>query len=236
MESAPNPARSPEDELLPTRPSLLARLRNRDDSKGWHRGWEEFYLLYHPVIYGRALKQGLSETEAEDVVQEIVIGLAASLPTFEYDPGRASFKTWVFRVVRNKVVDHLRRRGRQARIEAGGLESDGDSKVFEEMADDKVLAPDREWDLMWEANLRRAALDEVRNRVKPMTMRLYLHHVVDGNSVEATVGWFKDSQVSPDTVHLARHRVQKMLDETIKRLRQKDAGFSAKRKVASAGL
>jgi hypothetical protein len=34
-----------------------------------------------------------------------------------------------------------------------------------------------------------------------------------------TVSWFKDSQVTPDAVHLAKHRVQKMLDETMDCLR-----------------
>jgi RNA polymerase sigma-70 factor (ECF subfamily) len=220
MESLPHPAKSVEEELLPTRPSLLARLRNHEDSISWHRGWEEFYLLYQPVIYRHALRQGLSEAEAEDVVQEIVIGLARSLPSFQYDPARSEFKSWLFRVARNKITDHLRKRGRQSRNTVGGLAGEYDPEALAEVADDKILAPDREWDLMWEANLRRAALEQVKNRVRPMTMRLYLHHVVDGHSVEATVRSFGDSQVSADAVHLAKHRVQKMVDETLERLRQ----------------
>jgi len=219
MESVPSPANSSKDELLPTRPSLLARMRNQDDSKAWQRGWEEFHALYHPVIYGHALKQGLRESEADDVVQEIVIGVARSLPDFRYDPARSSFKTWLFRVVRNKVVDHLRRRERRSQIMVEPARAEGDSEALTEIVDEKALTPDREWDLMWESNLRRSALEHVKNRVKPMTMRLYLHHVVDGNSVEATVHFFRDSKVSSDAVHLAKHRVQKMLDEALERLR-----------------
>ncbi len=220
MESTPLPVELPPDELLPTRPSLLARLRNKDDSKAWQQGWEEFYLRYHPVIYRHALKHGLQEADAEDVVQEIVIGLARSLPQFQYDPTVCSFKTWLFRVVRNKIVDHVRKSGRQRRGPVAGPEAEHDPEALAEVADDSVLTPDKEWDLMWEANLRRVALEHVKNRVKPMTMRLYLHHVVDGHSVEATVSCFGDSLVTPDAVHLAKHRVQKMVDETLDRLRE----------------
>ncbi len=220
MDSLPHPSASSDEELLPTRPSLLARLRNRDDSKAWHQGWEEFYLRYHPVIYRHALKHGLPEAEAEDVVQEIVIGLARSLPQFKYDPAVSSFKTWLFRVARNKIASHLRHRGRQCRSPADGLAEEQDPELLAEVADDNVLSPDKEWDLMWEANLRRAALEQVQSRVKPRTMRLYLYHVVDGNSVEATVRFFRDSQVTPETVHLAKHRVQKMVDNALDRLRE----------------
>jgi RNA polymerase sigma factor (sigma-70 family) len=220
MESLSNTAKPPGEELLPTRPSLLARLRNHDDSKAWHPGWEEFYLLYHPVIYRHALRHGLIESEADDVVQEIFIGLVRNLPKFQYDPARSSFKTWLFRVARNKLADHFRKRERQRRITVEGFQGEQASEALAEVADEKVLAPDQEWDLMWEANLRRAALEQVKNRVKPMTMRLYLHHVVDGNTVEATVRFFGDSQVSPEAVHLAKHRVQKMVDETLARLRE----------------
>ena len=220
MESLPHLSESPEEELLATRPSLLARLRNEDDSRAWHQGWEEFYLRYHPVIYRHALKHGLREADAEDVVQEIVIGLARSLPQFKYDPSKCSFKTWLFRVARNKIVSHLRKRGQQGRGLLAGMETEHDPDALAEVADYNVLTPDKEWDLMWETNLRRAALEHVKARVKPMTMRLYLHHVVDGNSVEATVSCFQDSQVSSDAVYLAKHRVQKMVDEALDRLRE----------------
>src|SRR4051794_39479489 len=139
MELVPDQAKSPATELLPTRPSLLARLRNHDDSRAWHRGWEEFYALYQPVICGYALKHGLSESEADDVVQEIVIGLTRSLPKFEYDPARSSFKTWLFRVARNKIMDHFRSRHSKYRSLAGSLELERDAEALAEVPDENVL-------------------------------------------------------------------------------------------------
>lgn len=51
----------PEDELIPSRRSLVTRLRNREDRDGW----KEFFDTYWRLIYGVALKAGLSETEAD---------------------------------------------------------------------------------------------------------------------------------------------------------------------------
>lgn len=211
-------------ELLPTRPSLLARLRNLDDSQNWQAGWEEFFALYHPVIYRRALKAGLVEADAEDVVQDIVIGIARKLPTFHYDPQKGSFKTWLFRIVRNKIVDHLRRRGRQNRGPLVAMAAELDAELpVDEVADEQTLSPDREWDLAWETNLRRAALDHVAQRVNPMTMRIYLYHVVDGHTVAETVEHFRESRVAEAAVHLAKHRVKKMLDRKLLELRENPA-------------
>ncbi len=207
--------------MLPTRPSLLARLRNHDESAAWQKGWEEFYALYHPVIFGHAIKKGLGETDAEDVVQEIVVGVAGKLPTFQYDPAICSFKTWLFRNAGHKIADHFRKQGREAR----GINPEANMKencdAITEIADENAMAPDREWDLMFERRLREAAIEDVTNRVKPMTMRLYLYHVIYGNSVENTVTAFRASQITPESVYVAKHRVQKMVDETVDRLRNR---------------
>lgn len=204
-------------EWLPTRPSLLARLRNQADSASWHRGWEEFYTTYCPVVFRYARKRGLSETDAEDLVQEVVAGLARRLPEFTYDPGRGSFKTWLFRICRNKVVDHLRRQGRGVQwIQPGGM---ADGLALAELEDTTILQPDEAWELAWELDLRRSALELVGQRVNPMTMRLYLYHVVDGHDAATTVADFADPKVTLDAVHLARHRVQKMMNDTLEQLR-----------------
>jgi RNA polymerase sigma factor (sigma-70 family) len=207
-------------DTLPTRPSLLARLKNRDDSEAWQRGWEEFYALYHGLIFHYARSRGLQLEDAQDVVQEIVAGVARRMPEFVYDPALGTFKTWLYRICRNKVVDHLRRRERAV---AGPVVSATEERLAQ-VRDPNVLSPDQAWELTWETGLRQVALEQVARRVKPMTMRLYLYHVVDGHDVSTTLSHIADPKVSPETVHLAKHRVQRLLDETLTRLRQGRVG------------
>src|SRR5512134_273675 len=94
------------DELLPTRRSLLDRLRNWEDQSSWR----EFFNTYWKFIYGVAIRSGLSDQEAEDVVQETVLSVAKKMPEFVYDPARCSFKGWLMHVTRLRIMDQLRRR------------------------------------------------------------------------------------------------------------------------------
>ncbi len=50
------------DPFLPTRQSLLSRLKVWDD----HESWRDFFDTYWRLIYGLAVKSGLTNTEAED--------------------------------------------------------------------------------------------------------------------------------------------------------------------------
>src|SRR5204863_4503319 len=78
------------NELLPTRRSLLSRLKNWDDSQSW----KDFFDSYWQLIYGVAIKTGLSEVEAQDVVQETIMTVANKIGEFKYDPAR-SFTVWL---------------------------------------------------------------------------------------------------------------------------------------------
>src|SRR5438876_12354110 len=94
------------EELIPTRDSLLSRLKDQRDDDSWR----DFFNTYWKLVYGVALKAGLSEQEAQDVVQETVITVARRIPEFNYDPAVCSFKTWLLNLTRWRIVDHLRKR------------------------------------------------------------------------------------------------------------------------------
>jgi len=93
------------DELIPTRLSLLVRLKDWED----HAGWKEFFDTYWRLIYGVALKAGLPAAEAEEVVQETVVAVAKQMPTFRYDAA-GSFKAWLLQITRWRIVDQFRKR------------------------------------------------------------------------------------------------------------------------------
>jgi DNA-directed RNA polymerase specialized sigma24 family protein len=75
----------PPDELIPTRWTLLSRLKDAADADSW----QEFFDTYWRLIYGVARKAGLTEVEAQEVVQEVVIGVARKLPEF-----RCAWSRW----------------------------------------------------------------------------------------------------------------------------------------------
>src|SRR2546421_11495969 len=100
--------RSAEDSFLPTRHSLVERLKDLDDQASW----QQFFDTYWRLIRSVALKAGLTEAEAQDAVQETVIGVARAMPEFCYDPARCSFKGWLLLLTRQRIVHQFRKRGK----------------------------------------------------------------------------------------------------------------------------
>jgi len=73
-------------------------------------GWRLFFDRYWRLVYNVARQAGLVDAEAQEVVQQTFIYLSRRMATFQYDPGRGSFKSWLRVVTRSRIQVHLRTR------------------------------------------------------------------------------------------------------------------------------
>src|SRR5438552_2236566 len=96
----------PPERFIPTRRSLISRLRNSDD----HESWRAFFETYWKLIYSFAIKCGCTDIEAEEAVQETIIAISKKMPEYKYDPAVCSFKGWLMHVTNWRVIDQLRKR------------------------------------------------------------------------------------------------------------------------------
>ena len=103
----------PSDDPFATRQSLLSRLKDLGDQDGW----QEFFETYRRLIYAVARRAGLSDSEAQDVVQETMVVVAQQMPGFRYDPDRGSFKAWRHTVIRGRLSRHWRKARRHPSAE-----------------------------------------------------------------------------------------------------------------------
>src|ERR1044071_9304757 len=94
---------------LPTRRSLISRLKNWNDDGSWN----DFFDTYSKLLYSVAAKSGFTDAEAQDVVQETSISVAKHIPDFKYDPARGSFKNWLLNFARCRIIDYVRKRQRR---------------------------------------------------------------------------------------------------------------------------
>jgi RNA polymerase sigma factor (sigma-70 family) len=200
------------DEFLPTRQSLLSRLKDWDDQESWR----DFFNTYWKLIYGVALKAGLSESEAQEVVQETVLSVAKKMKEFKYDPALGSFKGWLLQLTRWRITDQMRKRKPH---EAAGAPAPSDqpprTATIERIPNPDGPALDDVWEQEWQQNLVDAALNRVKGQVSARQYQIFDCHVIKQwpvAKVARTLG------VSATQVYLAKHRVGALVKKEVKRL------------------
>jgi RNA polymerase sigma-70 factor (ECF subfamily) len=201
----------PMDELIPTRATLIQRLKNWQDQSSW----QDFFDTYWKLIYGVALKGGLTGAEAQEVVQETMISVAKHMPTFEYDPAIGSFKTWLLNMTRWRITDQLRKRGPFAASQPSSEDPGTGTSTVDKVIDPDSLELDALWDKEWEKTLLEAAMVKVKRRLDPQKFQifdLYVNKEWAPEKVAATFG------ISVDQVYLAKHRTVELIKEEVKRL------------------
>lgn len=162
--------------MTETRTSLLRRVRNASDSASW----AEFVGLYEPLLLSYVRKRGLNDHDAQDIVQTIFITLLRRMPTFELDKSRGRFRTWLWQVSHNAVVDQARARQRIQKAE----------NAHRENWDEIATEPD-DWVAMHRQRTLQFAMERVRDATAPKTWNCFEQHVLKGRSgaeVGAEVG------------------------------------------------
>ncbi len=202
-------------DLIPTRRTLLGRLADLND----HDGWQEFFDTYWRLIYEVALRAGLTESEAEEVVQETLISVARQMPEFRYDPHRGRFKGWLLQITHRRIADQIRKQ-KQANGATGAapVERVGPDRL-ETLADSEDQMQ-RIWDQEWERHLLNTALANVRKRVRPEQYQLFDLYVLQQwplRKITATLG------VSAGRVYLVKHRIGTLLRKEIRSLENGEA-------------
>jgi RNA polymerase sigma-70 factor (ECF subfamily) len=201
------------DEMLPTRRSLLGRLKNLDDDASWHA----FFDTYWRLIYNTALKCGLSDSEAQDAVQETVLCVAKSMGEFEYEE-KGSFKAWLLRLTRWRIADQFRKRQRGIEAGRGRDATSTGTATLEQVPDPAGLVLEAAWNREWETNLLEAALERVKKMVDAKHYQVYDLCFSKGWAV-ARVARFLN--INTGHVYLIKHRLTKMLKKEVERLREK---------------
>ena len=216
------------DPFLATRQSLLSRLKNWDD----HESWRDFFDTYWGLIHGLAVKSGLTNTEAEDVVQETLLAVAKEMPDFKYDPARGSFKGWLLEITRRRIANQVRRRLKHRHATAGPLVGEatrqpsgersepdqGRTATVERLPDPNSDELERLWDQDWRRNLLEASIVRVKKRVNAKQYQMFNLFVMmqwPMNQVMKTLG------VSAAEVYMAKMRISRLIKSEVRKLERK---------------
>jgi RNA polymerase sigma-70 factor (ECF subfamily) len=202
------------NELIPTRNSLLSRLKDWEDKQSW----QDFFDTYWKLVYGVAIKAGLTDQEAQEVVQETVITVARRIPEFKYDPATCSFKTWLLNLTRWRITDQLRKRRPDDAHKRRRPDQTARTATVERIADPAGIDLETVWDEEWQQHLIHCATENVKRRVNPEQYQIFDLCLFKQWPVKKVA---RELGVSLGQVYLAKHRVSVLIKKEIKKLRKK---------------
>jgi RNA polymerase sigma factor (sigma-70 family) len=186
--------------------SLLERASRQADSESWNRLFE----LYSPLLRRWLARYQVQDSDAEDLVQDVLSVVVRELPAFQHNRQAGAFRSWL----RTILVNRLRAfwRARDYRPQATG-HTDLQRRL--EGLADQTSQISRLWERQHDEHVMRRLLDLVQPKFAPTTWAAFWRQMVDG---VATRDVARELGMSIDSVYAAKSRVLRMLRQEVRGL------------------
>lgn len=160
-----------------------------------HVAWEHLVRCFTPAIQAYARRVGLDGAAVQDVSQATLADFVDAYQRGAYDRSKGRLSTWLFTIARRRVVDALRRGGRDPAFT-------GDDRELEGSGDEE--AQRRAFAEVWEAAVMQHCLARVRGDVAEATFQAFERTYLGGESTEEVA---RDLGMTANAVFIARYRV-----------------------------
>lgn len=186
--------------------SLLNRLQQTDDSRNWDRLAE----LYAPLLNSWLRKYDVQASDADDLVQEVLMAVAKDLNSFDHNGRPGAFRSWLRTILVYRLRNFWRARGR--RPQARG-DSDIERKL--DQLEDPASGMSQIWNLQHDRYVARRLLKSVESGFEPKTWRAFCRVALDGVQPNVVA---QELEISLNAIFIAKSRV-------LRRLRQEAQGL-----------
>ena len=190
-----------------TSTSLILRIQAKDQVAR-----DRFARLYTPYVYGMCRANGLQDSDAEDVSQNVLRSIVSGIACYQRT---GSFRGWISQVTRNRIIDHHRRHRRQPTSEGG---TDFQIKIS---AVPDVLMPLSSQSAVDGDPLLLQALSLIREEFETSTWTAFWRMVVEGHGaaeIAKDLGWIDSDNPASHAkgakrVRQAKFRVMKRMKD-----------------------
>jgi RNA polymerase sigma factor (sigma-70 family) len=160
--------------------------------------WRQFDAIYRPMLLEFLRKQGLDAFKADDVVQHIFMKLLAKIDT--YDRTRCRFRTWLFGVAKNTLIDLARRQASYKRALDGWARN-----LLQATPSDSVRMAE-DWAKLHRTKILKHALETVRARTSARAWACFEQRLLR-NRPGAEIA--RELGITPNVVYVNSCRVLK---------------------------
>ncbi|WDI42249.1 RNA polymerase sigma factor [Bremerella sp. P1] len=195
--------------------SLLNRLRHSPESESWNR----LVDLYAPLIRTWLRKYDVQESDAEDLVQEVLLAVSKDVASFQHQGRPGAFRAWLKGILVNRLRNFWRTRDRRH-------ETDGRDNMEQRLAE--LESPTSELTRLWNNEHDRYVLRELLKLAKPHfaenTWMAFDRVALKGESPRDVAA---DLNISLNAVVTAKSRVLRRLRQEADGLVDSYSGFMA---------
>jgi len=191
-----------------TRTSVLRAITNKEDEASWTR----FFDLYAGFVFAIGRSKGLSAADADDVVQDVFADLSRKMQTFEYDPGKGRFRSYLLALVNWRALDKLKSRKREFDLKAGY------SGEQESACDAVAELEEREW----QTAAMNEALRRLQAEARPEHFAVFVESTIEGMDTETVM---RLHGITRDNLYQIRTRLMARLRPLVENvLKEMDGG------------
>ena len=105
--------------------------------------WQEFIECYRPYIFSILSRSGIPKSLLDDNCQEILLKLWKGIRSFEYDPAKCKFRSWLSTICRYHIYNFFNKDNRRKSFDKERYTS---SRVIEQKADIDFII-ESEWEV-----------------------------------------------------------------------------------------
>ena len=142
---------------------------------GETEAFEDLVRAHEKTVYNLALRMTGNPQDAEDMAQEAFLKAYRSLPEFR---GESKFSVWLYRIVSNVCLDHLRRQSRRPAVSLTTEDEEGEAQQWD--VPDESLSPER----LLEQKLTREAVQKGLRQLPEEQRQILLLREIKGLSYE----------------------------------------------------
>ena len=192
--------------MAETSTSLLERLRSADRPEDWSR----LNDLYAPLLRSWMRRYEVGDSDAADLIQEVLMAVAKDVAKFEHNGRRGAFRTWLKRILINRLRDFWKAQAKLPKATGG-------SDVVERLQqlDDPRSALSQLWDSEHDKHVLKKILDAAQPQFAPNTWEAFRRVVIERIPVEKVA---EECGMTLNAVFIAKSRV-------VSRLRQEASGL-----------
>jgi RNA polymerase sigma-70 factor (ECF subfamily) len=162
--------------------------------------WERLVTLYAPLVFQWCRGWDLREPDIADILQDVFQAVVAHIAGFRKEREGDSFRAWLRRITRNKILDHLRRLGREPRG-VGGTDA---QMRFSQLPFPQSSEDDSDANQPADRALFFRALELIRQDFEERTWQAFWRTAVEGQSPRDVA---EALSMSPGAVRVAKCRV-----------------------------